>query len=212
MNIADYIFGCRYPGFFGYVLASFQYLPTIILFVVFIWTIIYRNYFYSSLSLCMKSTYIFSIILKYVYFPIFDNTLSHDGTCDGIVIRLINSILSFVYNENVDKLLISYFPNPDVVQIGSFIGFIVFSHFWWKYKISKIMFITLILSFIVPWSYIAGSDIHPIIVIISLLFGIILGVLFLIMFYFIFEISIISNMKHSKFFIYLFGNINEQSN
>jgi hypothetical protein len=199
----DFIFPCHYPGVFGYILASFQYVPTVILLVIFFITVASPNPFYANLAFTMKCVWFIGICLKYLIIP---NTLNVPtilpNDCDGIVAFIFNFIEeNFKFSVTMPGCT---FPNPDLLQLGSFIGYVFTFHILWCYPIKKLVYFGLLLSIFVPWSYSISDSSNIWNTIGSIVMGIIIGIFALLLSYYCFVLYIenkdnyINDLEHAN--------------
>jgi hypothetical protein len=186
------LFPCHYNGFFGYVLVMFQYVPTIILTIIFIITVIKPNPFYSNLGLTMKVCWVFGILLKYLIIPgTFNLPRYGPNKCEGLASLLLE------YLESHFNIIIKScpFPNPDILQMGSFIGYIFTFHILWTYPLNNLSLWGLLSAIFVPWSYSISDNSNVWITLGSFVTGYILGFFSILIFYYLFIINDISNNK-----------------
>lgn len=159
--IVDTLSFCHYPGFFGYLLGLFQYVPTGLVIGIFFWSIAFRDAFFFSLAITMKFVWFGGLILKYFMIPFLIplSVVTVPSQCDSYVPTFLNYISSIFFPSPDTTSVIqgSAFPNIDVLQTGAYLGFVLVYYYFWSYPLRWTPCIGLVMLTLVPWSFISSS-------------------------------------------------------
>ena len=156
--VVDILNFCHYPGFFGYILGLFQYIPTGLFLGSFFWTLVYRDPFFLSLILTIWFTFWGGALLKYAILPFIIPSLAVHITdeCSNYIASFFKYVGSIVFND--DKANGSDFPNLDVLQTGAYFAYILLYYTFWKYPVQIKPICGMILLCFVPWSFLAAGN------------------------------------------------------
>lgn len=208
---------CHYPTFWGYLLGLFQYLPTGLVLGSFFWSLACREPFFLSLVLTLKIVWVLAIIMKYLLIPnlvpssllmLRNETLI---PCDSYIPTFLGYVSSLFFfpvtttnssfvTGNISSstpIIGSDFPHIDVLQTGTYLGFVLGYCIYWSYPIYYAPAFGLLALAFVPWSFLsAGISSIPSIAA-SIYVGIFFGALGLIISYYV-VYSCVMNKRNAK--------------
>jgi len=199
--IIDTLSFCHYPGFFGYLLGLFQYLPTGLIIGIFFWSIACRDPFFLSLGLTMKITWWNGLLFKYFIIPFLipSSVVIVPTLCENYVPTFLTYVISIFFpNGNSNMIQGSEFPNIDVLQSGSYIGFVMFFYLFWHYPLGWTPGLGLLGLSFVPWSFLSTGSGTFWAIAVSVYIGIIFGASGLFISYYIYYSCIYGGLQKSK--------------
>lgn len=198
--IIDILSFCHYSGFWGYLLGLFQYVPIGLFIGVFFWNIVHRDSFFLSLGITMKITWIFGIIFKYFIIPYWIPMTTFNSTilCDNYIPTFTSYIISLFFDKNTIMVNASSFPNIDVLQTGSYMGFILTYCLFWKYPLTFIPTVGIIALCFVPWSFLSTGTTNILIISVSVYIGIVSGAFGLFISYYIYYTCIFDMVNEDQ--------------
>jgi len=186
--IVDTLSFCHYPGFFGFLLGIFQYIPTVLVIGSFFWSVVDRDSFFLSLALTMKIVWVFGLILKYVIFPfaIPSSIAVVSSSCESFVPTFLNYVIAIFIPNNQTLVQGSEFPQIDVLLTGVYLGYVLLYYLYWRYPIKISQIIGLLSLSFVPWSFLSSGSGSYWAISVSIYIGIIFGCIGLFTSYYIY--------------------------
>jgi len=191
LKTTETIVFCHYPTFFGILLGLIQYLPTILVFGSFFWTIKTRDALFLCLGIVLEIIWFLGILLKYFLFPVIiglplsissqNYTSNIDPRCDSYIPSLLGyiSVLFFEsphQNTTNGKLFLgTEFPHLDTLEAGVYDGFIILYLLLWVHPIDIYSIFGLLLLCFVPWSFISAGYTSASTIGVSFFMGFLLG-------------------------------------
>jgi hypothetical protein len=187
ITLVETLVFCHYSTVFGTILGLFQYLPSILIFGSFFWSLKNRDPFFLSLGLVLKISWIVSILLKFFLFPVIIGSnitvsnatlplLNVDPKCDSYVPSLIGYVAQLLFSSNNGKVFLgTEFPHIDILQTGIYDGYIMSYLIWWGFPPPLMVVVGLSLISFVPWSFISAGYTSAPTIIVSFIFGVLIG-------------------------------------
>lgn len=202
--VVDFFVFCHYSSAFGYLLGTFQYIPTVLIFGVIYWALVSKDSFFINLGIWIKFiwfiAFLIKIIIIYTVTPITippfttSNGTKIDVDCGNYVPTLSNVIINFFTQDLGVKIgdsmqksdytnFIIYAPHLDILVTGNYLGYVITFYILWLYPIHYWYISGLFSLCFVPWSFIASgllvNDFHLINMFIAqIAFNFLLGFMF----------------------------------
>ncbi len=189
--ITDSLKFCHYDTILGYFIGLIQYIPMGLFIGTFFWSLIDRDDFFINLTLILKLNWIFGLLFKYVIFPYpLYNPITNIIGCDNFIpsffnpfFNIITNIKEIVFgNTTISTIYLQelsnadVFPHIDILQSGTYLGYILIYYIISKYPIRKIFLFAIMLLALIPLSFASTASVTPINILISYYVGLGTGI------------------------------------